>query len=124
MKIYSPFTRGSSFELFLANNYPTQVSAADANAELINFWNCLKFYRNDLCDMIMYYYENFNELPNDEKKNMFKEWQKMLNNNVKISDDLLLATIFYIVNRCSFSGITQSGDFQYHLHPRILIQKQ
>ena len=109
--IYSPFTGGSSFELFLANNYPVQVLASDIYEPLINFFTHLKNDRDNLCQLTTTLQKRFALLEDDERKQEFKKWKNLVNCQDYIGYDVARASLFYAINRCSFSGTSCSGGY-------------
>jgi DNA adenine methylase len=93
----SPFLGGGSVELACASK-GIKVHAYDAFEPLVNFWQALLNDTPALGSMIDEYY------PLTRKK--FHLLQKRY---VDIHDDVQRAAIFFVLNRCSFSGTTFSG---------------
>lgn len=106
-RVLSPFAGGASVELFLTKN-EIHVDCYDGYDLLANFWGRVLEDPMVLSDNIE------THLGNVYKKD-FLSMQKILkehhNKDIKENDRLNLAVLFFIVNRCSFSGTTLSGGF-------------
>lgn len=105
-EIVSPFVGGASIELALASK-GINVFAYDNFDPLICFWNAVLNNRIELSNLIRQYHPL--------SKNDFYRMQKEI---VTISDPLMKAVYFFIINRCSFSGTTFSGGMSPS-HPRF-----
>jgi len=99
--ILSPFFGGGSFEFYIQNNYGLKIIGNDKFKPLYNFWNITKNRQIDLCNKL---YENLNTI-NKEK---FLNFRK---NIMDEEDDFHQSFLYFIINRCSFSGATLSGGF-------------
>ncbi len=99
--IISPFFGGGSFEFYLQNKYDLNIIANDKFTPLYNFWNICKNNNNKLCEKL---YAQINNIDNKKFKN-FRD--KIMNEK----EDLEQAYLYFIINRCSFSGATLSGGF-------------
>ena len=99
--ILSPFFGGGSFEFHLQNTYNKKIVANDKFTPLYNFWKQIKNNKIELYD----------ELKNI--KNINKEdFQEYRNEIMNLNNDMLKqAKLYFIINRCSFSGATLSGGF-------------
>ena len=99
--IVSPFFGGGSFEFYIQNKYDLTIIANDKFYPLYNFWNICKTNKNIICEEL------------DKKiDNIDKEKFINLRNNIINEQDILKKAIMYfIINRCSFSGATLSGGF-------------
>jgi len=95
--LVSPFFGGGSVELYLSQKYDYDVSANDKYMALISFWNSIKTNPISFVERVK------NNLPIGKEK--FNSFVSDLNSgkNVDLS--------FYIINRCSFSGTSESGGF-------------
>lgn len=92
--IISPFFGGGSFEFFLQNKYKLKIIANDKFTPLFNFWYNVKNNNNELVNKI------------DKNKFIFFRNQILHENNI-----LSQSVMYFIINRCSFSGSTLSGGF-------------
>ena len=105
-----PFLGGGSVALFVTQQYPDiNIWVNDLYEPLANFWKQLR----DNGDEIKKYLTNLKQRYNspDRAKVLFLESKEYLSANPKKSDDLQRAISFYIVNKCSFSGLTESSSF-------------
>lgn len=119
-EIVSPFFGGGAVEFELASRGHT-IWAADAFVPLVCFWNQVKYNREKLSDTIQQYLgkmtkERFRGLQqillNSWELALPSQLDRTLRNNpfgVRYDNELLVASIFFILNRCSFSGTTMSG---------------
>ena len=105
-EVTSPFLGGGSFELFLAEQ-GLIINAYDLFKPLVVFWQVLKTDRDNLVLKV----ESFYPLT----KEKFYQTQKEIISTV---DPLLLAAQFYVLNRCSFSGLGNNGGMSPN-HPRF-----
>jgi len=105
-EVTSPFLGGGSFELYLAGQ-GLKINAYDLFNPLVVFWQVLRIDR----DMLALKVKSFHPLT----KEKFYQTQKDLINTL---DPLLLAAQFYVLNRCSFSGLGNSGGMSPN-HPRF-----
>ena len=99
--IVSPFFGGGSFEFYIQNKYNLNIIANDKFKPLYNFWNICKSNKKNLCD------ELYKNIDNIDKK-IFTEFREKIINN---DNNLHQAIMYFIINRCSFSGATLSGGF-------------
>jgi len=105
-----PFLGGGSVALFVTQQYPDiNVWVNDLYEPLANFWKQLR----DNGDEIKRYLTNLKQRYNDpdRAKVLFLESKEYLSASPEKSDDLQRAISFYIVNKCSFSGLTESSSF-------------
>lgn len=101
--VYSPFFGGGSFEFYLQDKYLFDLIVNDKFTPLISFWQYCKDNRDELCLNIR------NNLYPATKEQCLEYRKSILN-----SQDILqlwLASYFFVLNRCSFSGSTLSGGF-------------
>jgi len=96
-ELCSPFFGGGSFEIFCAQN-GISVYGYDNFQPLVDFWKCLLEHPLELADSVEKY------LP--LKKEHFYKLQKI---QLESKSKLERATIFFVLNRTSFSGSTLSG---------------
>ena len=99
--IISPFFGGGSFEFYIQNNYNLKIIANDKFTPLSNFWNICKNNNEVLCSKL---YKNIEKI---DKKDFLDIREKIINEK----DNLNQASMYFIINRCSFSGATLSGGF-------------
>tara|TARA_A100000172_G_scaffold19646_1_gene10950 strand:+ start:180 stop:1022 length:843 start_codon:yes stop_codon:yes gene_type:complete len=103
-----PFLGGGSVAIHVAKKYPhLKITVNDLYEPLINFWVQLQQFGSELTDTIRNYKSTH---PNpDSAKELFLECKNRIND--KSLDCIERAAAFYIVNKCSFSGLTESSSF-------------
>ena len=105
-KICSPFFGGGSIELALMNRGVT-VFGSDIFSPLVDFWQEVIKCPLELSDRV----ENYYPLT----RTRFYDLQK---HYVNLPNKLERAAVFFVLNRCSFSGTTLSGGMSPN-HPRF-----
>jgi len=103
-----PFLGGGSVALEITKRYPhIQIWVNDLYEPLYNFWCELQHNGVKLQEEL----ENIKGIycNQDAARCLFQEMKKEINNKEKSNFDRALA--FYIVNKCSFSGLTESSSF-------------
>jgi len=103
-----PFLGGGSVAIHVSKLYPhLKITVNDLYEPLINFWINLQMFGEELSKEL---FDLKTAHPNPESaKGLFKESKEIVNDNTKT--DLERAVAFYIVNKCSFSGLTESSSF-------------
>jgi len=103
-----PFLGGGSVALYVTKKYPhLDVWVNDLYWELYNFWVHLQQHSIKLHNEIIYLKSG---VKNDkDAKQLFLDSRELLSKET--SSDFDRAVYFYIVNKCSFSGLTQSSGF-------------
>jgi len=99
-KVVSPFIGGGAVEFELALR-GIKIYASDIFKPLICFWTQVKYNREKLADAVEHQYLN------SMSRDRFYELQKSIL-NAELSE-IELASMFFVLNRCSFSGTTLSG---------------
>ena len=103
-----PFLGGGSVALFVSKKYPhLKITVNDLYEPLANFWSNLQMFGDDLTkDLKNLKITHCNQ---DSARCLFAEMKDIISNN-KFTD-LERAVAFYVVNKCSFSGLTESSSF-------------
>ena len=102
-----PFIGGGSVALFVSKKYPNlNVWVNDRYWELYNFWNHLRDDSIHLHNEVMYLKSGTTS--DESAKNLFLECREKIKTNIS---DFEKAVCFYVINKCSFSGLTQSSGF-------------
>ena len=103
-----PFLGGGSVALEITKRYPhIEVWVNDLYEPLYNFWCELQHNGQDLQDAI---WSKKNRYPDpDTAKKLFNQSKEDVNDQDLSSFNRAVA--FYIVNKCSFSGLTESSSF-------------
>lgn len=99
--VLSPFFGGGSFEFFLQNKYDINIISNDKCKPLYTFWNICKNDKDKLCKLL------YIELNNVTKEKFLTFRNKIIDEE----NDVKQAYMYFIINRCSFSGATLSGGF-------------
>ena len=103
-----PFLGGGSVAIYLSKMYPNlSIWVNDLYEPLVNFWLSIQNNGEQL-------YTDLRDLkekhPNrDSARGLFNESKEVINDEEKTNQDRAVA--FYIVNKCSFSGLTESSSF-------------
>ena len=103
-----PFLGGGSVAIHITKKYPDlTIWVNDLYEPLVNFWQQLQMFGTDLKNALVDLKLN-NYLRYDAKR-------LFLSSKVKVNDisanNFDRAVAFYIVNKCSFSGLTESSSF-------------
>jgi len=103
-----PFLGGGSVAIHISKKYPNlKITVNDLYEPLINFWTQLQQFGVELSDKLSDYKSTH---PDPETaKELFLECKEAINN--RSLDSIERAAAFYIVNKCSFSGLTESSSF-------------
>jgi len=103
-----PFLGGGSVALYMTKQYPhLDIWVNDLYEPLYNFWRELQDNGQALAEQLRQYKID-NPTP-DTAKNLFLESKEIVNED-SVSN-LLRACSFYVINKCSFSGLTESSSF-------------
>lgn len=103
-----PFLGGGSVALAFAKEHPdTPVWVNDLYNPLYTFWCVLRDNPQDLYERIKGYKEDYGTP--DLARGLFNLMKVQLNH--KEAEDFYRAVAFYIINKCSFSGLTESSSF-------------
>ena len=103
-----PFLGGGSVAIHITKKYPNlDIWVNDLYEPLVNFWQQLQMFGNDMKDKLLDY----------KSKNSTPDLARVLFHHSKVFmrepllSNLDRAVAFYIVNKCSFSGLTESSSF-------------
>ena len=101
-----PFLGGGSVALWVTKTYPDlKIWVNDLYEPLYNFWVQLQSSGSEMQDILS---DIKAENPDPDKaKELFIECK----NQVSTGDDLDRAVAFYIINKCSFSGLGENSSF-------------
>ena len=103
-----PFLGGGSVAIHITKKYPNiKIWVNDLYEPLVNFWQVLQTFPDDLRDTLSR--EKSNHYNPEAAKELFLAAKDMINDPAETSVDRAIA--FYIVNKCSFSGLTESSSF-------------
>jgi len=103
-----PFLGGGSVAIHITKKYPhLKIWVNDLYEPLVNFWQQLQMFGVEMKDALV----------DLKMENNTPEKARELFNDAKLwicdkdKTDLERAVAFYIVNKCSFSGLTESSSF-------------
>ena len=103
-----PFLGGGSVSIYLSKMYPNlSIWVNDLYEPLVNFWLSIQNNGEEL-------YKDIRDLKDkhpdrDSARELFNDSKEIINDGEKNNQDRAVA--FYIVNKCSFSGLTESSSF-------------
>jgi len=104
-----PFVGGGSVALYMTQMYPDMtIWVNDLYEPLINFWKVLQTDGQKMRDQLVQLKTRYPD-PTSAKV-LFSDAKEYLAHHTK-PDPLQSAISFYIVNKCSFSGLTESSSF-------------
>ena len=103
-----PFLGGGSVAIHMTKMYPhLKITVNDLYEPLINFWVNLQTFGDELTKELKgLKITNCNQ---DSARCLFAEMKDVINDSTHT--DLERAVAFYVVNKCSFSGLTESSSF-------------
>jgi DNA adenine methylase len=103
-----PFLGGGSVAIYITKKYPNlDIWVNDLYEPLVNFWQQLQMFAPEMKNKLS---ELKSRYPDQgSARGLFLESKDYLNSGEK--DNLWRAISFYIVNKCSFSGLTESSSF-------------
>jgi DNA adenine methylase len=104
-----PFLGGGSVALHITKKYPhLKIWVNDLYKPLVNFWQQLQMFGPEMKTKLQ---ELKSRYPDPvSAKVLFLDSKEYLNDESN-NDSLWRAISFYIVNKCSFSGLTESSSF-------------
>ena len=103
-----PFLGGGSVAIYITKKYPNiDIWVNDLYEPLVNFWQQLQMFGIDLKDKLVDL-KTTNNTP-ELAKDLFLKAKEQVNDTSLSNVDRAVA--FYIVNKCSFSGLTESSSF-------------
>ena len=104
---HEPFLGGGSVALYVAQMYPhLSVWVNDLYAPLVTFWLVLRDQGEDLQRELLSL-KTKHSTP-EAARELFTSSKDIINNS---SHPFNVAAAFYVVNKCSFSGLTESSSF-------------
>jgi DNA adenine methylase len=114
-----PFLGGGSVAIHITKKYPDlEIWVNDLYEPLSNFWQQLQHNGQRMCDILLDCKKKYHDPTDEQRKDkefvylaegLFKDSKKVLNEETSSKIDRAIA--FYIINKCSFSGLTESSSF-------------
>jgi DNA adenine methylase len=103
-----PFLGGGSVAIHITKKYPNlDIWVNDLYEPLVNFWQQLQIFGVDLKDKLADL-KSAHSNPESAKELFLASKEKI---NDQTLSNLDRAAVFYVVNKCSFSGLTESSSF-------------
>jgi len=102
--LVSPFFGGGSFEFHIQNKYRLRILANDKFPPLYNFWKSCENDKDSMCDELVTKLDLIGK----------EEFTRLRGLIMDERDALTQGIMFFIINRCSFSGATLSGGFSHN----------
>ena len=103
-----PFLGGGSVAIYITKKYPyLDIWVNDLYEPLVNFWQQLQMFGPDLKDNLVDL--KLSHSNPESAKELFLTSKEKINDQSLPSIDRAVA--FYVVNKCSFSGLTESSSF-------------
>jgi site-specific DNA-adenine methylase len=103
-----PFLGGGSVAIYITKKYPNlDIWVNDLYEPLVNFWQQLQMFGTDIKDKLVDL-KTTNNTPVLAKELFLKAKEQVNDRDLPNIDR---AVSFYIVNKCSFSGLTESSSF-------------
>jgi DNA adenine methylase len=103
-----PFIGGGSVAIHITKKYPNlNIWANDLYEPLVNFWQQLQMSGNEMMKELSGY--KLAHVTPELARELFNNSKVIINDKTVSNFDRSVA--FYIVNKCSFSGLTESSSF-------------
>ena len=105
-----PFLGGGSVAIHITKKYPDlKIWVNDLYEPLVNFWQQLQMFGREMRDELLQL--KYRHIDPTSAKNLFLDAKAYLARPLDDSESFHRAVSFYIVNKCSFSGLTESSSF-------------
>jgi len=105
-----PFIGGGSVAIYVTKKNPNiKIWVNDLHQPLVNFWQQLQMFGPEMQTKTLELKSRYPD--RGSGKGLFQESLEYLNKPIEEQESLWSAISFYIVNKCSFSGLTQSSCY-------------
>ena len=105
-----PFLGGGSVAIHITKKYPdVKIWVNDLYEPLVNFWQQLQMFGQEMRDELLQL--KYRHVEPTSARNLFLDAKKYLARPLEDSENFQRAVSFYVVNKCSFSGLTESSSF-------------
>ena len=105
-----PFLGGGSYAIWMTQRYPyLNIWVNDLYEPLYNFWCELRDNGQQLRDELVKLKSRYPD--QGSAKGLFLEAKEYLSYDPRKTEPFHRAVSFYVVNKCSFSGLTESSSF-------------
>ena len=103
-----PFLGGGSVAIYVAKKFPhLKIWVNDLYEPLVNFWQQVQMFGGDLMDTLVDVKTQNND-PN-LARDIFNKYKEQIND--KDIPPFNRAVAFYVINKCSFSGLGENSSF-------------
>lgn len=103
-----PFLGGGSVAIHVTKKYPNlKIWVNDLYEPLVNFWQQLQMFGNEMKEELSGH--KLAHCTPELARDLFNKSKEKINDQTCSNFDRAVA--FYIVNKCSFSGLTESSSF-------------
>ncbi len=107
---HEPFLGGGSVALEVCKRYPhLDIWVNDLYEPLYNFWRVLQDNGNEIKNILLQLKQRHPDP--SSAKHLFNDAKEYLAKELSDSEDIHRAVSFYVVNKFSFSGLTESSSF-------------
>ena len=104
------FLGGGSVALEVSKRYPRlDIWVNDLYEPLYNFWRELQDHGNEITDILIQLKQR--HCDHSSAKRLFLDAKEYLERPLDDTESIQRAVSFYIINKCSFSGLTESSSF-------------
>ena len=105
-----PFLGGGSVALEVSKRYPRlDIWVNDLYEPLYNFWRELQDHGNEITDILIQLKQR--HCDHSSAKRLFLDANEYLERPLDDTESIHRAVSFYVINKCSFSGLTESSSF-------------
>ena len=105
-----PFLGGGSVALEVSKRYPRlDIWVNDLYEPLYNFWRELQDHGNEITDILIQLKQR--HCDHSSAKRLFLDAKEYLERPLDDTESIHRAVSFYVINKCSFSGLTESSSF-------------
>ena len=105
-----PFLGGGSVAIHITKKYPhLKIWVNDLYEPLVNFWQQLQMFGREMRDELLQL--KYRHVDPTSAKSLFLDAKAYLARPLDDSESFQRAVSFYIVNKCSFSGLTEASSF-------------
>ena len=107
---HEPFLGGGSVALEVTKRYPLlNIWVNDLYEPLYNFWRELQDNGDEIKNILLQLKQRHPD--HGSAKQLFLDAKKYLEKDIEETERIHRAVSFYVVNKCSFSGLTESSSF-------------
>lgn len=118
---YEPFIGGGSIALYIAQMYPDKnIYINDINSYLINLYKTLKNNSEEYINQLHIVRDNYPANDDNYREKLFNDMYNFL---YKSNNDLEKSIGYYVINKISFSGLTENSSPTKHNYKKLFNHK-